>query len=308
MSLLFAAASPLSAQVGQQGDPFAFDDPQIRDEISAPEAAPVAQEFSLSVSYVGDMEMEQGDASFGDVDTIHNQLTYVVSPTIEDGVLLRLGVDWNRFSFGLPNQAPIPNTLQNYNLIVGFDMALSDKWLMRFEALPGIYNTNTDIQSNDVNVPLVLGFSYLHSAELQFVLGLSMDLWREYPVLPGAGVRWQFAEKWTLNAIVPRPQLEYSVTRNLQLFIGAELVGGTFRSDENFGNTHGNAKLNDTPISYSEIRTGGGLIYNFTPQMSLKLSGGWVPYRRIDFHRANTQFDKADAGAPYGQLSFQASF
>jgi len=307
---------PASAQVEQGADPFAFEDPQMRDEISAPKQSQLAQEFFMQTSYVGDMEMEQGDAEFGKVSTLQNQISYVVSPQVSEGILLRLGADYNRFSFGLPDQAPIPNTLHNYNMILGFDAVLSDQWLMRFEVLPGVYNSNTDVRWNDVNVPIVMGVSYLHSADLQFIFGLSVDLWREYPVLPGAGVRWQFAKDWTLNAIVPRPRLEYRVNRMLDLFVGAELVGGTYRSAENFGNVHGNDKLSDTPISYSEVRTGGGVIIRIPPdpngldfsELNIVLSGGWVPYRRIDFHRADTQFDKADTGAPYGQISVNASF
>jgi len=155
---------------------------------------------------------------------------------------------------------------------------------------------------------VVIGVSYLQSPQVQWVLGLSVDLWREYPVLPGAGVRWQFAEDWVLNAIVPRPRLEYKVNQAIDLFVGAELVGGSFRSSVDHGSTHGNDKLNDTPISYSEVRVGGGLIWRLNPGLSVNLNGGWVPFRRMDFNRADTQFDKASAGAPYGQIAISGSF
>lgn len=305
--LTLAAGGYAGAQVTEESDPFAFEDPQMRDEISAPKRS-VSQEFKMEVSYVGDMEMEQGTAEFGDVDEIHNQLSYVVSPEVADGFLLRLGGDYSRFSFGLPDNAPIPNTLQNLNAIIGFDWAITDRWLMRFEVQPGIYNTNSDVRWNDVNVPIVIGASYFHSPKLQWILGLSVDLQREYPVLPGAGVRWQFAENWTLNAIVPRPRLEYKVMPGLDLFVGAELLGGSYRSSVDHGNTHGNNKLSDTPISYTEIRVGGGMIWKLNPGLSLNLNGGWVPFRRFDFHRADTQFDKSGEGAPYGQLSLTGTF
>lgn len=309
-AIIWAVTVPVQAQVAEDSgeDPFAFEDPGLRDEISAPKSGRVAQEFSLDVTYVADMEMEQGNASFGDVETLQTQLSYVVSPEVADGFLLRLGGNFNRFSFGLPSQSPIPNTLQGYNAIIGFDWAMSDQWLMRFEVQPGIYNTNSDVRWNDVNVPIVIGVSYLQSPQVQWVLGLSVDLWREYPVLPGAGVRWQIADDWVLNAIVPRPRLEYKLNKAIDLFVGAELVGGSFRSSVDHGSTHGNDKLNDTPISYSEVRVGGGLIWRLNPGLSVNLNGGWVPFRRMDFNRADTQFDKASEGAPYGQIAITGSF
>lgn len=295
------------AQVGQEGDPFAFEDLQLRDEVSAPKRS-VSYEFRNTFTYIGDMEMEQGNASFGDVDTFHNQTTFVASPAVADGFLLRFGADYSRYSFGLPSQAPIPNTLQNLNAIVGFDWSITDRWLMRFELQPGFYNTNSDFRTNDINVPIVIGASYFQSPELQWIVGMSVDFWREIPVLPAVGVRWQFADDWVLNAIVPRPRLEYKITEGLDAFIGAELAGGTYRSSVDHGNSHGNAKLNDTPISYSEVRVGGGVIWQLNKALSVNVNGGWVPYRRLDFHRANTQFDKADEGAPYAQISITGRF
>src|SRR5882762_9149603 len=90
---------------------------------------PISQEFSLDSSYSGDAKTKQGNAKLGDVSNIHSHFNYVVSPQVKEGVLLRFGIDWERNSFGLFPNAPLPNTLQSVNAVIGADLAVSDKIL-----------------------------------------------------------------------------------------------------------------------------------------------------------------------------------
>ena len=59
---------------------------------------------------------------------------------------------------------------------------------------------------------------------------------------------------------MPAPRLEYEVNRNLMLFAGAELRGGTYRVDDDFvGDPSEPGNLNNAMLTYAEIRTGAGL-------------------------------------------------
>ena len=57
----------------------------------------------------------------------------------------------------------------------------------RLDLQPGFYSGHTSLRSEDFSVPITLGASYFVSADLQFIAGVSIDLNRKYPVLPGVG-------------------------------------------------------------------------------------------------------------------------
>ena len=132
---------------------------------------PVSQEFTLEGSYTGESTTKQGNAKLGGVSNTNSHFDYVVSPQIKDGVLLRFGVDAERNSFGLPPAAPLPNTLQSVNAIIGADLAFGDKIIMRVELHPGIYSDFVNVTGNDFDMPVQIGGTYLYSKDLQFILG-----------------------------------------------------------------------------------------------------------------------------------------
>lgn len=267
----------------------------------------IAQETNLSYSYVGASDIKQGNSKIGNVSEQNSDVKYVISPEITDGLLFRGGVEWERYSFGLSSNLALPNTLQSTNLILGFDIQLADQWLMRVEAAPGFYSDFVDLTSRDINAPIIIGASYLVSKDLQWVVGMRIDLWSEYPVLPGAGVRWKFADQWTLNAIMPKPRLEYELERSTTLFVGLDLKGGSYMVNKDFGDNHGHGNLNQTVLEYSEVRTGGGVAWKPTPFLTLEAETGASVYRDFDYSRAHTNIVTDDV-APYGQIALIGSF
>jgi hypothetical protein len=285
-------------------------------------SVPVAQEFNSATSYTGKSTTKQGSSNLGGVSNINSSFDYVVSPQIQDGLLLRLGVNGERNSFGLFPNAPLPNTLQAANAIIGVDMAVGDKILMRAELHPGIYSDFVNITGNDFDMPVQMGGTYLWSKDLQLIFGVQIDLKSNYPLIGLPGIRWQFADKWVLSAIPPKPQLQYLVTNNLTLYTGAEILAGTYHLNNNFGTNHGHgpgastSQLNGDILDFTEFRVGAGLTWKFTPNMSLDVSGGYMPYRDFDIHADQIGYDTHSTsfhnslgdGAPYGEIGISGSF
>ena len=286
-------------------------------------SVPVSQEFLIQGSYAGQMSTKQGNATLGNVTDIHSHLNYVASPQIKDGLLLRVGLDWERNSFGLFNQAPLPNTLQSVNAIIGVDFTLSDKIIMRVEGHPGIYSDWVgNITANDFDMPVQIGGTYLYSKDLQFILGIQVDLKSSLPVVGLPGVRWQFADKWVLSAIPPKPQLQYLYNNRLTLYTGGQLIGGTYQLNPTFGTNHGhgpgsnNSQLNNNVIDFGEFRVGAGFTWKFVPNLALDISGGYIPYRTYNIHNGQIGFNSnytwfhndIGSGAPYGELAITGSF
>jgi hypothetical protein len=264
-------------------------------------------EYVAEETYVGSGDVERNSRkSVRDFDEHDSILSLVFTPRIKAGVL-RLGAEWERFSFGIPDGAPLPDKLQAVNLIIGLDTQLSNSILIRVEAQPGVYNTGFDDLSDDFNAPFVVGGTYIFSPNLQLVLGVGVDIERKYPVLPAAGIRWKMAPQWVLNAVLPTPRLEFEMNNGLSLYVGANLKQANYRVDDNFGDNTGNAGLNHAVITYTEVRTGAGIDWKISPVVTLTGEVGYQPYREFDFYRAHVRYHQ-DGGAPYGMISLHGAF
>ena len=289
---------------------------------TAPSSIPISQEFTIEGSYDGGVTTQQGNYRRGQVNEIYSHFNYVVSPQIKDGLLLRFGVDAERNSFGLPSQAPLPTTLQSVTAVIGVDYALNDKILLRVEAHPGLYSDFVDITTSDIDVPVQFGGTYLYSKDLQLILGGEIDLKSNIPFILAPGFRWQFADKWVLSAIPPRPQVQYELSNAVTLYAGAEILAGTYHLNDNFGDNHasvqtpGGGSLNGNIVDFTEARVGLGVTWKFTPNLNLDVSGGYVPYRQFDVHPDHIGYDISSTtfhntigeGAPYGELGIRGSF
>ena len=77
---------------------------------------PLSWEFSAEATYVGEGSVERGGKRVSDFDEIDSDLQVVLTPRTKIGVL-RLGAEWQRYSFGFPEQAALPNTLQSFSKI-----------------------------------------------------------------------------------------------------------------------------------------------------------------------------------------------
>ncbi len=283
---------------------------------------PVSQEFTMEGSTTGESTTKQGTASLGGVSNTNSHFDYVVSPQIQDGVLLRFGADTERNSFGLFPGAPLPNTLQSANAIIGADMAIGNKIIMRAELHPGIYSDFVDVTGSDFDMPVQVGGTYLWSKDFQIIFGLQLDLKSNYPLIGLPGFRWQFADKWVLSAIPPKPQLQYEVNNSLTLYTGADIVAGTYHLNNNFGTNHGhgpgttNSQLNGNICDFTELRVGAGLTWKFTPNLTLDVSGGYMPYRDFVIHADHIGYDTRSTsfrtslgdGAPYAEAGIRGSF
>ena len=269
---------------------------------------PLSGEYTADATYVGEGDVERNPRKkVSDFDEIDSDIRLVLTPRIKFGVL-RLGAEWERFSFGLPQGAALPNTLQSFSTIIGLDMQFSDSIIVRAETQPGLYNSGLGhLFWDNFDMPFLIGGTYIYSPDLQLVLGVSVDVERKYPVLPAVGVRWKIAPQWLLDAVLPTPRLQYELTRDVSLYAGATVRDATFRVDDEFGVSHGIPRLNHAVITYSEIRTGAGFDWKISPMVTFTGEVGYQPYRNFDFYRAEVRYHQ-DGGAPYGTISLHGAF
>jgi len=267
-------------------------------------------EFEVEGTYVGNGDVargERGDMIIRDFHETQGMIRFILTPMTKIGIL-RLGLQTERYSFSFGSMAPIPDKLHSTALVIGLDTQLSDSILIRVEAQPGFYGTDFDDFGRDTfNVPFIIGGTYIYSSTLQFVFGVGVDAWRQTPVLPGGGVRWKFAPQWTLNAVAPKPRLEYEPNSNLLFYAGADTRLSNYRVEKNFGTLRGDTGLNHASISYEELRVGAGLEWKLSSAVKLSIDGGYIPFRNFDFHRTQVRYHQ-DSGAPYARIGFSAAF
>jgi hypothetical protein len=308
LALLLAPLLPLRA--GDVAPPDAYAAPAPADASAPAEPAPgnlkTSFELDGDTSYVGGARTNFGSGK-GDVSEERSDGRFIVAPQYNDGPIYRFGLAFQHYSFGLSKAAPVPDILEGGNLVVGMDFQLFSSWLVRVEADPGLYNDGRAAGFRDFNVPFSIGGSYITGEELQWVLGLEVDINRQIPVIPAIGLRWALSDSWVLDAILPTPRVEYDWSKALTLYLGGDFDDGTYRVDRDFGAALHRPKLDGAIAEYDEVRIGAGLSWKASKAITFELEGGYLPYREFDFHRADTHFSNDD-GAPYGQMSINTQF
>lgn len=266
----------------------------------------VSQELDAQYTYIAGAGTRGAGPGVGSVSEHSAGVKYVFSPQVTKDLLLRLGFEWQRFSFDVPGHAPIPDTLQQASAVIGLDYQFGDQWLVRAELEPGMYSDFEDSRFRDFNAPLVLGAAYLAEADLQWFFGVRVDLRSNYPIMPAPGVRWKFADEWTLNLVFPNPRLEYDVNDRFQVYLGANVESGTFVVGDHFGSDHGVTKLDHATMDYMAICVGPGCSWKALPSLTVEAGAGLMLQRRFDFFDENTTIRNHEA--PYLQIACHARF
>ena len=269
----------------------------------------LSYEVDAETSFFGKGSINTGPTNYGNISEINSLASFVLSAQVRDNALLRLGVEWQRFSFDPEEAAPVPDSIQGLDLAIGTDLQISPAILLRMEAHPGLYGQFRSLSWRDFNVPFEIAGTYFVSSDLQFIGGVYVDVNNNVPVFPIVGVRWKVSDKWMIDGIAPRPQLQYQLSDSVTLYAGADLRQGTFRMDDQFGQQHGgNPKLNDAILEYWEIRAGAGLTWKMGKNVNLDVEGGGTPYRSFYYPRATGYTVKSEDLVPYLRVGLSAKF
>jgi hypothetical protein len=268
----------------------------------------LSYDLEAESSFFGRGSANAGSTNFGNITEISSSASFVLSAQVRDTILLRLGVEWQRYSFSPEARAPVPDSLQGLDLAIGADIQVAPALLLRIGAHPGIYSEFQGVSWQDVNVPFEVVGTYFVSSDLLFIGGVYVDVDSDIPVFPIVGVHWKVSDKWVIEGIAPRPQLQYLLSDKATLFAGADLREATFRVDEQFGQARDIPKLNDAILDYFELRAGAGLTLKVSKNVSLDFEGGCTPYRRFEYPRADGFKVKSEDLVPYLRIGLSAKF
>ena len=266
----------------------------------------VSWETEAHFSAIADSKFESRSMR-SDTSEVDFGIRAVASHQFGGGPMFRLGFEWQRYDFDVPRRLPIPDKLQSLALVIGADFQIGEAWLFRLEATPGFYHGGAELSAAGLNIPVLFGGSYFVNADLQFVAGIELDVNRKYPVLGAIGVRWKFATNFVLNAVLPTPRLEYSFSKSLTGYVGADLRETTYRMDDDFARSLKQRKLDGAIVDYTQIRIGAGATWKINSTFTLEAEAGVVAFHELNYHRAEVGV-KSDGYPAYGGVSFKAAF
>ena len=258
-------------------------------------------------SYVFESDLNHG-GSFGKQDELQNEFEYAHRFLLNGNLYLHLGLAYDRFDFG-NTRAPVPDHLQKMAGVIGIDYMHGKDLGAFLQFRPGFY-TEDHIGLESFDCPILIGRFFVLQPDKLYVLtaAYASFLRGGLPVIPLVGVVWVPNEKVRLMGVLPEPRVIYSVSEQLDLWIGGELVGGAFRTDHHpeFNNIPHVDKLSGTQVDYYDYRAGVGATYSLTGQIDLDLGGGYAVQRSFNFHRAG-EYYRTDP-APYLRFEIKAKF
>jgi hypothetical protein len=259
--------------------------------------------IEIESSYVFESDLH-GHGLSGDQYSVTNSFSYGHRFLLKGHLYLHLGISYDRFDFG-STAVPVPEHLQSVAGTIAIEFMHDNDIGAFIQVKPGIYTEN-EFDSASFDAPITLGRIFvLQPDKLYLFAGANAAFLRgQFPVIPLAGVIWVPQEKWRLMGILPEPRLIYSPNDKLDLWLGGQLTGGSFRTDPDASIVP--HKLSNAQVDYTDYRVGAGLVYSPRNGIEFDLGGGCSIERSFDFYRADLKY-KTDP-APYLRLEFKAKF
>lgn len=201
---------------------------------------------------------------------------------------------------------PLADRLTEISLNLGLTRKISPQWSASVFVRPGFYSDDARIEGDAFNVPVLGLAQYAVRKELVWLFGVSVNPFGDNPVLPVAGVRWQFAPAWTFNLGFPQAGLIWRPSPAVAWRAGASFQGGSFRITENPPGANPADRFAGALLDYNEVRVGLGTDLKLGRSWSLALDAGAVLDRTFDYFRLDYELDGGTG--LYGTLSLRAGF
>ena len=263
--------------------------------------------FETENAYIFESDLNHG-GSFGQQDELQNDFYYAHRFHITGNWYARAGVAYDRFDFGRTD-APVPLHLQSGAAVLSIDYMHGEDIGAMLEVRPGIYTEN-NIGLNSFDCPITLmRFWVVQQDKFYILTGVNYAFLRGgRGVLPVVGFVWVPNKHLHIQAVPPEPKIIYSVNKQLDLYLGGELEGGSFRTDhhDEFSGIPHVAKLSGTQVDFVDYRVGGGIVWSPVDQLDIDMGGGYSIEHAFLFHRAGENY-RSDP-APFVRLQIKAHF
>jgi hypothetical protein len=263
--------------------------------------------FELETAYVFASDLNHG-GSFGTQDEVGNHIYYARRFQIMDNWYGRIGGDYDRYDFS-STSAPVPVHLQSAAVVIAIDYMHGEDIGAMLEIRPGFY-TEDHIGLASFDCPITLmRFWTVRKDEFYLLTGVNYSFLRGGSgIAPVAGFVWVPNKDFRIMAVPTEPRAVYTISKQVDLYIGGELEGGSFRTDhhDSFLGIPHVGKLSGTQVDFSDYRVGAGFVYSPNDQVDLDLGAGCSIERAFKFHRAGENY-RTDP-SPFVRIEIKAKF
>lgn len=261
--------------------------------------------FSAEAAFSSSEEVTRGPQRLGEVSVQHQSFTFSQRFPLNRDDTLIAGLAYGNVSLDSSVGLPLPERLQELSLRLSWERALAPGWFVAASARPGF--SGDRLGGDAFNVPVMLLGVLAQSRELVWTFGVNANALNRRPVMPVAGVRWEFTPGWTFALMYPRAGFSWKMTPGLTWQAGLHMDGGGYRITRNLGvPAAGIARLANTRLDVRELRAGLGAEWDLGGGFALGLEAGVVTDRKFDYHDRNYRLDTN--GGPFAALSFKGSF
>lgn len=283
--------------------------------VIAKEKAPALDTLDIESSYVGNATFRQKEfdgktgtqRAYGSFDEAQLSIDYAHRFHLFGQVYLKAGAGYERFDFGT-TRAPLPSSLQSITGTVALEYIEQGEVGAFITTSPGIFYSDLDaVNLGNFDAPTALGLVLPLGKKFYLLLGARFSVLSHYPVFPIAGAIWLLTDKLRIEARPPTPRLIYSYSKQLDFYVGAELLGSAYKRDADRSARPQDRRFNNTVVDFSETRVGGGITYSPTEKIDIDLDGGYSLTRDFEYYRGDSKSFHAHP-APYARISVSASF
>lgn len=264
-----------------------------------------ASTFSAEAAFSSDEDVTRGAQRLGELSVQHQTLSFSQRFPLNRDDTLIAGLGYGNVSVDGPAGLPVPERLQELSLRLSWERVLAPGWYVAASARPGF--SGDRLTGDSFNVPFLLLGVLAQSRELVWTFGVNANALSRRPVLPVAGVRWEFSPGWTFALMYPRAGFSWKMTPALTWQAGIHLDRGGYRITRNLGvPAAGISRLANTRLDLRELRAGLGVEWDLGGGLSVGLDAGVVTDRKFDYPDRNYRLDTN--GGPFAALSFKGSF
>src|ERR1700737_47393 len=204
---------------------------------------------------------------------------------------LQLGVDYERFDFSRSNST-FPYSFTSLSGEILFSYWSGDDFYPVIQLEPGFYYTRDHVTRNSLDLPIRITPGFKLSKNLFIIFGASIDPYSNPIVFPIGGFNWKINDHFNFRAVFPRPRFSFTPNDKLEIYLGGELIGDSYRNGPTTDN-----RTNNAVVEYEEERAGLGVSYTLRKGIDLEAIAGWTFQRAYDYIRAGPIY--LSKGSPY---------
>ncbi|HWY30955.1 MAG TPA: DUF6268 family outer membrane beta-barrel protein [Candidatus Acidoferrum sp.] len=262
-------------------------------------------ETESDVGYVGGSSAKFQGKQLGNSDAYNVAISAGTRITLNNDWFLKFGLGSDNYFLGSVAGEPIPDAIHTLHLNTGVGYHWNDQWTFTALLNQSLLRLD-DVNGNDIGVSGGLVAEFKQSPSLTWIFGITGSQYGDVPVLPILGVHWQINEHYTLEVGIPKTRLSYNFDSNLNVYGGLDLVGTTFRTENDLGTKTGLPQYNNAVATYRDIRLGVGVSYRFWRGIRAEAETGCSVYRQINYQDINQSIDFNPS--PYVRVGLSVRF